>query len=405
MRGFVILVLGCLAIWPGRIAAGEVDRARMQRDLEIMEGILPRLLQDPGHGIGAQSAHGLYVEGYGVVFLVDGGGSHRRYQAVSVERVAAYSGDFTARIDSRPGEEAGGPGAGTEDTGRDSLKARVAEFLRSYAGAIGQLKDSDRISVVVAAGTGLLHRVRAYRFNPDPHSSALTQAIKYGDALVMEADSLARRLKGGGPDSAGYRKLGYHFKGGRAPLVDFVKGKGGERASILGATVRRTDVEAFSRGRIDEKAFQERIVFKEQSSDAPVFKKVRIMAGILDTALGSRRYGVGLEARTVGIYLEGVGALFFRRRPFDGDFYFTGMQDPEAQRAALIEAVADYGHTLRPLKPSEYIVVEVDPDGGRGLHRKGGRLILKVRKEAVDAYHRGEIDLEGFRERVKMLEL
>ena len=104
----------------------------------------------------------------------------------------------------------------------------------------------------------------------------------------------------------------------------------------------------------------------------------------------------------------------------------------ETYGSALVEAVADYGHSLRFVEPSEHIVVEVDTgdlsgdlgvnfrrftgftdrwlEGNEALaagerRQRATRLILRVKMKAVDAYNRGDIDLEGFRAQVEMMEM
>ena len=58
-----------------------------------------------------------------------------------------------------------------------------------------------------------------------------------------------------------------------------------------------------------------------------------------------------------------------------------------------VEAVADYGATLRQVQSDEHVIVEYrSPLSARSA-------LLKVPKSAIDAYARGDLDLNAFRKK------
>ena len=62
-------------------------------------------------------------------------------------------------------------------------------------------------------------------------------------------------------------------------------------------------------------------------------------------------------------------------------------------KAKIVEAVADYGATLRQVQSDEHVIVEYrSPPSARSA-------LLKVPKSAIDAYARGDLDLDAFRKK------
>ena len=72
----------------------------------------------------------------------------------------------------------------------------------------------------------------------------------------------------------------------------------------------------------------------------------------------------------------------------------------------LIELIGDYGHTLRTLKPTEYVVVNINFKDNWRAHflESPQQMILKVRKKDLDRYDRGDLTLAAFRKKVEIQE-
>ena len=93
--------------------------------------------------------------------------------------------------------------------------------------------------------------------------------------------------------------------------------------------------------------------------------------------------------RTLGMYQPDVGALFFMSDPIR-----VANPLPRATaKANIVEAVADYGATLHQVQADEHVIVEYrSPFSARSA-------LLKVPKSAIDAYARGDLDLDAFRKK------
>ena len=114
------------------------------------------------------------------------------------------------------------------------------------------------------------------------------------------------------------------------------------------------------------------------------------MAGILDQVFRHGSYPPWSRIqRTLGMYQPDVGALFFISDPMR-----VANPLPRATvKAKIVEAVADYGATLRQVQSDEHVIVGYrSPFSARSA-------LLKVPKSAIDAYARGDLDLGAFRKK------
>lgn len=186
---------------------------------------------------------------------------------------------------------------------------------------------------------------------------------------------------------------------------------------IFEGTVKKGDLSAFHRGRLSEEEFAGRIAWQQHRPDPEAAKQVDIMAGILDKALAGEPGG-GQGFRCSGVYHQGLGAIFFVNLGFGK--VFSALNAPRFDRSKpvmpqleavageqeslikdeLVKAVAEYGHTL-PLKPREYLVVEVHSGGPQKMSID---LLLRVRQEELAAYRKGSLSLEQFSQQVELEE-
>lgn len=380
---FAIATAFCLFL-PDLPGAAEIDRDRMQQDLDIMEGILKNLhTQTTTNLVGVHQepqVRGLYFANYGVIFLIE----ERRsgYLELEVE-LSKYLGKPSKVVDEP--EEAHVDELQQMKKNRVALNDRLAEFLGSYADGIRQLEDEDRITILV-------HHKPFSHVLPGVHE-ALSDARN--QLRVVTNKQL----------NSGFQEQNY-----------------------LEVTTKKRDIVAYRREKIDEAEFRKRIAFRDHRPDASTMKKIGVMATILDKALKQTEHSVRRLDGTLGIYQKGLGAIFFVnvRGGFRGTaIHVRRKNDPKAVTyqvrpgkaveigkkpkdrftKELVEIVGDYGYTLRTLKPEEYIVVEVRfPKGMRRKTSDPRGLVLKVKKQDVDAYSGGDLDLAAFREKVDIQE-
>ena len=352
-----ILVAGFMAT----ASLADIDPQRMQRDIRIMEGILSNqnLYYDVPDGANFR-ARGLYFDGYGVLFVAAGPspGVERWDKSLSQEELLA------------------------------AIRDLLTEFLGDYAGTIGQLDKDDRITVCYRPhSSGIEHMVsvitRKRKQLEDDMVSVITRERKQLEDEVKAVAVVARDSLLADVEEAD--------KPSHRPIVARVHGltphhhRAADAAPLIVATAKKSAIDAFRDGRIDSATFRQRIAFAEHSAS----KKIDIMAGILDQVSGHDQHPFVGTQRTLGMYQPDLGALFFINEsvPF---FNSLSLDDVKAN---IVEAVADYGATLRQVQSDEHVIVEYrSPPSARSA-------LLKVPKSAIDAYARGDLDLDAFRKK------
>ena len=378
-----ILVAGFMAT----ASLADMDPQRMQRDIRIMEGVLSNenLYYDVPDGANFR-ARGLYLDGYGVLFVAAGpaSGTERWDKKLSQAELLAATRDL------------------------------LAEFLGDYAGTIGQLDQDDRITVcyqpkwpprpAVADTVSFdlfkqveaIPELRGSRFDfkelvvvvavPDTLKKIYFPINDEQIATIAKAreylqESLEKLVAGGQIDKSLAEAVGE----ADSPVKAHVRFYNVHSAAIA-ATVKKSAIDAFREGRIDSATFRQRIAFAEYED----LRKIDIMAGILDQVFRHDSYPPWSRIqRTLGMYQPDVGALFFLSDPMR-----VANPLPRATvKANIVEAVADYGATLRQVQSDEHVIVEYrSPFSARSA-------LLKVPKSAIDAYALGDLDLDAFRKK------
>ena len=376
-----ILVAGFMAT----ASLADIDLQRMQRDIRIMEGVLSNenLYYDVPDGANFR-ARGLYLDGYGVLFVATGpaSGTERWDKKLSQAELLAATRDL------------------------------LAEFLGDYAGTIGQLDQDDRITVcyqpkwpprpAVADTVSFdlfkqveaIPELRGSRFDFKELVVAVPDSLKKFHfsiddeqiATIAKAreylrESLETLVAMGQIDKSLAEAIGE----ADSPVKAHVRFYNVHSAAIA-ATVKKSAIDAFREGRIDSATFRQRIAFAEYED----LRKIDIMAGILDQVFRHDSYPPWSRIqRTLGMYQPDVGALFFLSDPMR-----VANPLPRATvKAKIVEAVADYGVPLRQVQSDEHVIVEYrSPFSARSA-------LLKVPKSAIDAYALGDLDLDAFRKK------
>ena len=299
----------------------------------------------------------------------------------------------------------------------------LTEFLGNYAGIIGQLDPDDWITVCYQhpRPSGLKNIADGFTFGVDSVSFDLTKQIEaimpmavpfekfvltFGDSVsffdtdkqVAAITILRKRIEEAaeGEVKAAVEVVGDSLLAdvveadtpSHGSIVPRVPGsiplhrRAAAAAPLITATAKKSAIDAFREGLIDSATFRQRIAFSEHTDS----KKIDIMAGILDQVPGHDHHPFGTQP-TLGMYQPGLGALFF----INESVSFSNPLSLDNVRANIVEAVADYGATLSQVQPDEHVIVEYRPDRTH---------LLQVPKAAIDAYDRGDLDLDAFREKV-----
>ena len=438
MTTLYILVAGFMAT----ASFADVNPQRMQRDIRIMEGVLGNLyLYLDAHDPTDSFSRGLYLDGYGVLFLTEGSWPRQAHPGISV----AWDEKGVKHLELKSGAPS------SYEKSLAEIHDLLAEFLGDYAGIIGQLDPDDRITVCYQLARpsgleGLEHFFTdGYTVSADSMSFDLTKQIEaimpmavpregsfdfeklvltFGDSVsffdtdkqVAAITRLRKRLEEAAAESevkAAAVVVGDSLLAdveeadvpSHGSIVARVHGltprhrRTTAAASIITATAKKSAIDAFREGRIDSATFRQRITFSEHTDS----KKIDIMAGILDRVSGHEHHPLVGTQRTLGMYQPDLGALFLI-----GDSVFRFRPLPlDDVKANIVEAVTDYGSTLSQVQSDEHVIVEYRT--GRTTHLLPGPEIVKyhphqtyllqVPKAAIDAYSRGDLDLDALRKK------
>jgi hypothetical protein len=357
----------------------------MQRDLDIMNGVLDRLVfnvSDRYIRPGGDATKGIFLPDYGVIFLLPMRAAFNIYNLSSKNdrrRVEVYQRQAETR-----NKAAERSGAADESRAErlQKIKTPLLEFFSNYADAIGQLDDSERIAVYANGGENVF------------------------------------------------------FSSGEGWVFSQSVASGGQN---LLSVAQKADIVALRSGKLKPEDFAKRVAFREIETES-TNSEIAIMAGIIDDALqGQGREMAIRSSKARGVYLDGFGAVFFVDATFGHEFAIQILQDYEKrvaedmaraneslqrrlmglQKASeerrenwmtqykkfkqrLGEVIADYSHTLRQLKPQDNIAVTVDLDNT--LDDGPQYFVCRVKKQHVDAFNARRLTREQFMKQMAFTE-
>ncbi len=308
------------------------DSDRMNRDLRIMERIYTDLQRQAMGVMGASNARsvtGSYFSGYGVIFNVNETfstsfvleGSMLRATDVSqaeeqflrgkrysseVERRFFEGGNRTPNTDSnRSITVTGYPTSRNVNT--DSLrsvfyernKEVIRDFFANYADAIGQLREDDRIQVMISN-----------------RGSTLSYAFVTTGSRIQSSTQ-----------------------------------------NPLRAEVRVGDIVAYRTRNISLDAFYNKIIFSEIDPKTSDNKELQVMRGIFDSALKNNKVSrFSLFRDTQGVLLTNFGAMFSLDVGVEREVLFGSINPSNISSVEVLKNDAG-GETIIMLKDSTRIVL------------------------------------------------
>lgn len=430
-----ILFVGIALVTFCTSALAEMDWKRMKRDLSIQESILDQFLETK-----KGSTTGLYIENHGISLIASGGVEKyeirvhaigdKNVNIIAIPDKNVVRIQKTKRDKSNENEEeeilefsmTGKTPEASQNEKKEqneAIKKQITEFLSLYGNAIGQLKNDDRITI-------LLHSTERYF-----HSFSSSHFDKQMETLKKQHEGLKTRmevLKKKREDSEkqmeetekkelgtlGIRMGALQKEREREDSKNIAFTITHPKGILLEATVTKRDINAYNRGKIDEQTFQNRITFREHKPQPARDKTIDIMADILTNILKKDtdlRFLSGTQC--TGFYQKGIGALFLvSQKP---SLLHFEPKNIDALKAAVIATLADYGPTLRGLSLEESIIVHANLIGQS--HFKIGdkdktadikppdRILFRVAKRDIEAYASQKIDLDTFKKRVAITEM
>ena len=375
----------------------QVDKDRMERDIDIMEKVLNELFKNAAgnrfkniHLSSGRTAQGSYVPGYGVLFIAPtypgSLGLKSTYNYVysfnSTNRtVVATDGEWKGTIKyTDPSDEEKAKGEKQkEKTGKNAPPAtdrnrrlgnaqdsilqaytnlvttNMREFLANYADAIGQLSPNDRVMII---------------YNENARNNNLLSSLV--DCESCETRSMPR----------------------------------------ISAEVKREDLAAFRSGKMNRKELESRIRVNQDTPGKENYAEYKVFAGILESLYPVSRE-VPYRVRNIGyhvlpsfgvIYLvdmdlrnEGHNVVTLR----DGEVRTRAEKDSSQARIRteaygqfrndIREAVLDYGRTLRNLSADQVILLSVALPTCDGCNVPP-RANVSVKKSVLEAYEQNKMN-------------
>ena len=425
-------------------ALADIDWKRMKRDLSIQESILDQFFDEK-----KVSTTGLYIENHGILLIASGGMQKYEIQVhaigdenvnivatpdKNVVRIQKIKRDKSSKneeeeiLEFSMTEKKPEAAQSAKKDQNEALKKQITEFLSIYGNAIGQLKDDDRVTILLHSTERYFHSFSSSHF--DKQMEALK---KQHEGLKKQMETLKKTHESSEKqmEEAHKKQLGTlgirmgALQKEREASKNIAFTIAHPKGILLEATITKRDIDAYNRGKIDEQTFQNQITFREHEPQPSRDKRIDIMADILSNILKkdtNPRFLSDTESR--GFYQKGIGALFLISQQ-DNQFWYDGYKresdrddELEAFKTSIIETLADYGPTLRGLSPEESIIVHANLIGGSNFkighkdklseiikHPDRNRILFRVAKRDIEAYASQKIDLDTFKKRVAITEM
>jgi len=380
----LILALIISMVGLSSLHAQDINRDRMQRDINIMESVLEEMFkstwENRGNNIQVfrlnddEAIQGIYLKDYGLLFNVRGGTP----SVVTILR-------------SRNTEQKSSSANTDEEVSKEDIIKRITEFLGDYGSTVGQLSNEDKITVI---------------FNADINRSAPAYTLLSDPQGDVNVD----------PNTTPFPKI--HV------------------------TATKADLQAYREGSFDEEEFSNALSVKT-INDENSSQDLNVMSNILKTAFEDTEVGeFEIDDAVDNIYLDGLGALFTVNASFNGSLLgilarlgqkFSGSisidslkmesssNDDDGDTAKkmkelkkkkkesyqrfllqLKETIVDYGRTLKSVSSEEYILVSVSISNSRDSLPEG--IDLQVKKSVLQSIDSGQMSREQAMEQITVRE-
>jgi len=404
------LLIGLSGIFGGAVYGqnAQLDKDRMERDIDIMEKVLNELFKTSISGNRLRGVHlssdrraqGSYVPGYGVLFiapaysnLLSGKSSYVYSYSKGSGATAVVAGSRGANTvyvrsdeeEKTKGEKDKADKGETASAGRsrnarstgDSLLQAHAElvtnnlrdFLANYADAIGQLSPGDRVMII---------------YNENARNSNHYVTISGCD------DCLTRTM----------------------PRIS--------------AEVKREDLTAFRSGKMNRRELDSRIRVNQENPGKESYAEYKVFAGILES-LYPVSQDVPYRVQNIGYhFLPSFGVIYLMdmslRSRSEMHGYVSGRGGEGVSKAQadsaqvrlrneayeqfkkdIRETVLDYGRTLRNLSADQVILLSVALPTC-GSCRVPARADVSVKKSVLEAYETSKMNRQQALEAISITE-
>lgn len=369
------LLAGFMILFFPLITSGqpaEIDTFRVKRDIRIMESILDKLLDDNSAQIRMPGdSKGFYINNYGMVFYLKKTQPYQPFMLKALEENMHQVRSMQQNTGSQL---------------KSIAKTNYDQFI----------EDTEKIE------SESLQKIKSGITEFLSNYASSTPLLRNRDRITVLVNL------------EGWRSISHQNK-------------------FLSASVEQKYAEQLRQYRNADESLISKIQFDMETKDNPISRDIDIMAEILDQAMEtgpSPRY-----ASTSGLYLAGLGALFFMEvQPAfwfgntdtsfsivihnTGDnvagYSITSKSQPAKDQSdtsslqkslssELFDLMISYGHTLH-IEPDEKFIIEVNmgPQFSMvGLPQKSPSTIrLQLYKRDLDAYNQGRIQMEALKKKM-----
>ncbi len=331
---------------------------RLKDDIEIMETVLNKIFASDNQFFPSfnSNCHGFYLKDYGVIFNIRHNLPISELQILMIRNMERQLRTIPMREEQNQENEI------NFNKRIGEIKDKIAKFLGNYASSMRELQSNDKIAVVVDL------------------DGTITNFGKFDEKIPHQ----------------------------------------------IIASVSMKDLQDYRQEKISQTTFRKRIRFDEvaaPSEDISIFTKV------IHTAMthAGRKGKFNIAGEVQGIRFPGHGVLFLTSIDFSSPDIRTielekifGQQDSnfnvtikksqkpdyqeqlEAMQQKFIDLLSNYGHTLRNLKPNDWVEFAVNFRNVYG-QQDFSRGIIKVKKKTIDDFNRKKLDFNQFKKAVKVI--
>jgi len=368
----------------------EIDYQRMERDIKIQEDILKNLISDRvvKDFYSEEYFKGVYLDNFGVVFMVPLS-SH------------TISGD----------------GAQTAKDRHEEMKDNFVEFFSSYADVIGQVKPSDSISIIATPSSRFSTSVYFVDRTDVNYilSSRNREEFKVSPFIMSVKKSDIARYRSGSLNDAQFKNVVTYTEIGNENK-NYISENFMKDIKILRGVLQVSVNDNFSSG-ISQSGFQGTYIkdygvfFTVNGGNSVAVPVPMIVDGqtggfIFDTRKTDTREFVAGNAPVTVIELQNAlieedERLALTYRDYSG-YGFKGSNEKLLSTIidSITDALGNYGHTLKEMKPDEKISILYTSRGERMSRRANKSLMLTVAYRDILSYSRGSIDFDTFKTKV-----
>ncbi|MCP4726857.1 MAG: hypothetical protein GY863_17590 [bacterium] len=368
----------------------EIDYQRMERDIKIQEDILKNLISDRvvKDFYSEEYFKGVYLDNFGVVFMVPLS-SH------------TISGD----------------GAQSAKERHEGMKDNFVEFFSSYADVIGQVRPTDTISIIATPSSRFSTSVYFVDRTDANYvlSSRSREEFKVSPFIMSVKKSDIARYRDGSLNDAQFKNVVTYTEIGNKNK-DYISEDFMKDIKILRGVMQVTVNDNFSSG-ISQSGFQGTYIkdygvfFTVNGGNSVAVPVPMIVDGqtggfVFDTRKTDTREFVADNAPVTVIELQNAlheedERLALTYRDFSS-YGFKGSNEKLLSTIidSITDALGNYGHTLKEMKPDEKISILYTSRGERMSRRANKSLMLTVAYRDILAYSRGSIDFNAFKTKV-----